>query len=220
MLTTAYIQVAVIGAGGFADEIIDYLRVLPSVRLVGVVDDYLRGESPSMVRGLPFLGSLNAAMSSHPQALFVVAAGRPAFREETCEQVLAAGRELFTVVHPTALIAPDAEIGLGSVIAPFAIVNAGATVGVGSVLNVFCSVGHGARVGAYTVLSPYAAINGWGETGKACFLGTRATIYPSVRIGDRCEIDTHSYAKADVEDRMIVTVRGEYRVLKNRLEKL
>jgi acetyltransferase-like isoleucine patch superfamily enzyme len=57
-------------------------------------------------------------------------------------------------------------------------------------------------------------------TGRACFLGTRATIYPRVRVGDRCEIDTHSYVKADIEDRMIVTVRGEYRVLKNRLEKL
>lgn len=218
-MTTASVQVVVIGSGGFAEEIIDYLRVLPSVSLVGVADDHLRGEAPASVRGAPFLGTFEAALVAHPQARFVVAAGRPAFREDSCEQVLAAGRELFTVVHPSALVAPDAKLGPGCVIAPFAIVNAGARLGTGSVLNVFSSVGHGARVGAYTVLSPYAAINGWAQTGQACFLGTRATIYPRVRIGDRCEIDTHSYAKADVEDRMIVTVRGEYRVLKNRLEK-
>jgi sugar O-acyltransferase (sialic acid O-acetyltransferase NeuD family) len=213
------IQIVVIGSGGFAEEIIDYLHALPPVAIVGVVDDHLRGEAPSTVRGVPFLGSFDAALAAHPQARFVVAAGRPAFREDSCEQVLAAGRELFTVVHPSAIVAPDAEIGPGCVIAPYAIVNAGARLNTGSVLNVFCSVGHGACVGAYTVLSPYAAINGWAQTGRACFLGTRATIYPRVRIGDRCEIDTHSYAKADVEDRMIVSVRSEYRVLKNRLEK-
>lgn len=218
-MTSDSVQVVVIGAGGFAEEIIDYLRVLPSVVLVGIVDDHLRGEAPAALRGSPFLGTLQAAMYAHPQARFVVAAGRPAFREESCEQVLAAGRELFTLVHPTAIVSPDAELGPGCVLAPFSIVNAGAKLATGSVLNVFCSVGHSARVGAYTVLSPYAAINGWGQTGRACFLGTRATIYPRVRIGDRCEIDTHSYAKADVEDRMIVTVRGDYRVLKNRLEK-
>lgn len=218
-LTTQSVEVVVVGSGGFAQEIIDYLRALRSVTLAGVVDDHLSGDAPATVRGVPFLGTLAAAMASNPRAKFVVAAGRPAFREDSCEQVLAAGRELFTLVHPWAIVAPDSELGLGCVVAPFAIVNAGAHLETGCVLNVFCSVGHDARVGAYTVLSPYAAINGWSQTGRACFLGTRATIYPRVRIGDRCEIDTHSYAKADVEDRMIVTVRGDYRVLKNRLEK-
>lgn len=218
-MTTATVEVVVVGAGGFGEEIIDYLRAVPLVTLAGVVDDHLRGEAPATVRGAPFLGTLAAAMASNPRACFVVAAGRPAYREDSCEQVQAAGRELFTLVHPSAIVAPDAELGPGCIVAPFAIVNAGAQLETGSVLNVFCSVGHGARIGAYTVLSPYAAINGWGQTGRACFLGTRATIYPRVRVGDRCEIDTHSYAKADVEDRMIVTVRGEYRVLKNRLEK-
>lgn len=218
-MNSAFPEVVVIGAGGFAEEIIDYLRALQSVTLIGVVDDYLPGAAPTTVRDAPFLGTLAAAMASYPRARFVVAAGRPAHREDCCEQVLAAGRELFTLVHPSAIIAPDAELGPGCIVAPFAIVNAGARLETGSVLNVFCSVGHGAHVGAYTVLSPYAAINGWGQTGRACFLGTRATIFPRVRVGDRCEIDTHSYAKVDVDDCMIVTVRGDYRVLKNRLEK-
>lgn len=212
--------VIVIGAGGFAQEIIDYLLALRTVTILGVVDDHFQGEVPDSIKGIPFLGNFKTAAQVYPQVSFVVAAGKPRFREETCERVLAAGRALFTLVHPSAIVASDAEVAPGCIVAPFSIVNAGAKLDTGAVLNVFCSVGHGAHVGAYTVLSPYAAINGCGVTGRACFLGTRATIYPRVRVGDRCEIDTHSYAKSDVEDRMIVTVRGEYRVLKNRLEKL
>lgn len=218
-LGSAQAQVIIVGAGGFAEEVIDYLRATSGVCISGIVDDYLRNDVPTHVRGVPFLGSLAAAMAQHPEARFVVAAGKPAFREEVCEALLSQDRQLHTVIHPSALVASDASIGAGCIIAPYAIVNAGADLEIGSVLNVFCSVGHGASVGPYSVLSPYAAINGWAKVGRACFLGTRATVYPRVRVGDRCEIDTHSYAKADVDDRMIVTVRGEYRVLKNRLEK-
>jgi sugar O-acyltransferase (sialic acid O-acetyltransferase NeuD family) len=212
-------EVVVIGAGGFARELINYLRALPRVTLVGIVDDYLRGDAPKDVNGVAFIGNFISAAEIYPRAKFVVAAGKPRHREETCERVLKAGRELFTFVHFSAIVAQDAELASGCIVAPFSIVNAGAKLDTGAVLNVFCSVGHDAHVGAYTVLSPYAAINGSGRTGRACFLGTRSTIYPRVRIGNRCEIDTHSYAKADVGDRMIVTVRGDYRVLKNRLEK-
>lgn len=211
--------VVVIGAGGFADELVDYLQILPSARLVGICDDYLTGNLPKRVRGIPFLGTFDAAASAYPEASFVVAAGLPAFREETCEHVLSSGRNLYTLVHPTAIIAPDAEVSPGCIVAPYSIVNSGAILGQGCVLNIFCSVAHGAQLGPYTVLSPYSAINGWGKTGRACFLGTRATIFPKVKIGDRCKIDSHSYAKVDAEDRMIITNRGEYRVLKNRLEK-
>lgn len=212
-------SVILIGSGGFADEIIDYLGNIPSVNLVGVCDDYLVGNLPKQVRGVPFIGAFDSAVNKHPQASFIVASGLPKFREESCERVLAVGRNLYTLLHPSAIIAPDAEISSGCIVAPYSIVNSGAKLGLGCVLNVFCSVAHGARLGSYTVMSPYAAINGWGETGRACFLGTRATIFPKVRIGDRCEIDAHSYAKADTEDRMIISTRGEYRVLKNRLEK-
>jgi sugar O-acyltransferase (sialic acid O-acetyltransferase NeuD family) len=212
-------SVVVIGSGGFSNEIIDYLNTMPSVNLVGVCDDYLLGILPKQVRGAPFLGTFDAAKKKYPQASFIVASGLPKFREESCEQVLAVGRNLYTLLHPSAIIAPDAEIASGCIVAPYSIVNSGAKLGRGCVLNVFCSVAHGARLGPYTVMSPYSAINGWGETGRACFLGTRATIFPKVKIGDRCEIDSHSYAKADTEDCMIITTRGEYRVLKNRLEK-
>jgi sugar O-acyltransferase (sialic acid O-acetyltransferase NeuD family) len=215
----SFVKVIVVGAGGFSDEIIDYLMCVPSVEIVGVADDYVCDMHLRHIKGFPFLGGLGDLPFASEEVQFVVASGRPSFREETCEQLLSSGRKLFTLVHPTAIVAADALIDPGCVIAPYSIVNSGARLGVGCVLNVFCSVGHGARVGEYTVLSPYAAVNGWGQTGKACFLGTRATIFPKVRVGDRCVVDSHSFVKANVEDRMIISVRGVYSVLKNRLEK-
>jgi sugar O-acyltransferase (sialic acid O-acetyltransferase NeuD family) len=212
-------KVIVIGSGGFSSEIIDYISVIPSIQIIGVADDYIRDVPPKNVKGFPFLGKLKDVLSGNDDVQFVVASGRPSFREETCEFVLNAGRKLFTLVHPTAIVAPDAQIGLGCILAPYTIVNSGARLEIGCVLNVFSSVGHGASIGSFTVLSPYAAVNGWGLVGRSCFLGSRATIFPRIRIGDRCIVDSHSFVKANVDDRMIISVRGVYSVLKNRLEK-
>lgn len=217
------VPVIVVGSGGFAKEIIDYLAA-PSrdgrnTQLLGMACSFVREPAPATFHGVPYLGKLEEVLDRHPEASFVVGMGKPAFREKAVETILRRGCGLHTLVHPSAHVARDAEVGAGSVIAPFAVVNASARLGMGCVLNVFCSVGHDAHLGDYSVLSPYAAINGGGRTGRACFLGTRATIYPRVSIGNRCQVDTHSFVKADVGDRMIVAVRGEYLVLKNRLEK-
>jgi sugar O-acyltransferase (sialic acid O-acetyltransferase NeuD family) len=213
--------VVVVGSGGFAAELVHYLRacqaVTPGLELAGIVDDHLAGAAPAALCGLPFLGGVNDA-AQLPGCSFVVATGTPRFRRETIEALQAAGRALYTLVHPLALVAPDAVVGDGSIVAPYAIVNARARLGPGSVVNVFCSVGHDSEVGAYSVLSPYAALNGWSSVGEQCFLGTRATIFPRVHVGRQCQVDSHAYVKADTGDRMIISVRGDYRVLHNRLE--
>ncbi|MFY9512570.1 MAG: acetyltransferase [Rubrivivax sp.] len=213
--------VVVVGSGGFAAELVHYLRACqattPGLTLAGVVDDHLAGPAPDSLCGLPFLGGMQAA-ARLPDCRFVVATGTPRFRRETIEALRAAGHGLYTLVHPLALVAPDAVIGEGSIVAPHAIVNARARLGLGSVVNVFCSVGHDSEVGAFSVLSPYAALNGWSSIGEQCFLGTRATIFPRVHLGRQCQVDSHAYVKADTGDRMIISVRGDYRVLHNRLE--
>ena len=84
-------------------------------------------------------------------------------------------------------------------------------------VNVNCSVGHESVVGISSVLSPYSAINGNAKVGDLCFLGTRATVFPGVVVGSKSIIDSHSYVQSSVKSKSIVSSRGEYIVLNNRL---
>lgn len=216
---SCFSELILVGSGGFATEIADYLlqsEAEGSPRIAGVVDDFAK--TPVDVCGLPFLGKLTD-ITPRDNLGFVITSGTPRFRSETAAQVLQMGGQLATVIHSSAYIARDAEISAGCIICPFAIVNSGAQLGECVVLNVHSSVGHAASVGDFSVLSPYAAMNGWAGSGKLCFLGTRATIFPRVQIGDRCTIDSHSFVKASIGDRMIVSVRGQYNVIVNRLER-
>lgn len=221
-------NVIVVGAGGFAAEIVNHLRDIathratisgaPPLNILGVVDNFAGAAAPTHVCGAPFLGSEDAAAGV--DCAYAIATGTPRFRQEAVARLRARKRRLFTLIHPSACISPDASIGEGTVIAQFACVQARSQVGIACVANVYCNVGHDARLGDYSVLSPYAALGGGSSAGDMCFFATRATLFPRISVGARCTIDAHSAARHDAPDRMIITARGDYRVFPNRLEPL
>lgn len=215
-------QIVLIGGGGFGRELLQYLRAdiaagrLPACTLAGVLDDRIDCEVVSQGLGLPYLGRLDDFIAQ-PDMRALVAVGSVRARVSIASRLAERSVLPFTYVHGSAMVAPDATIGEGTVVCPFSIVNSGARVGPFSAINVFCSIGHGAEVGAHSVLSPYSALNGNARIGARSFLGTRATVFPGVSLGDACVVDTHAFVKASVGDRKIVSVRGQYLVLDNRL---
>lgn len=84
-----------------------------------------------------------------------------------------------TGVHPTAVVAPEAELGPGVAVGAFAVVEAGAKLGAGTVLHAHAYVGHNAVLGQNCVLYP------------------RATLYHGVRLGDRVVLHAGAVVGAD-----------------------
>lgn len=214
-------QIVVAGAGGFGREVAEYLRqdilagALPGYTVRGLVDDNAEPEKRAPIP-LPYLGSIP---EYRPEAddVICIAVGSPEGRRLVQRQLANVGAQFLTYVHSSVFVAQDAVIGTGVIVCPNSIVNSGAVLEDFSVLNVFCSAGHGCRVGAFSVLSPYAALNGNSRIGADCFLATRATIFPWVSLGEKCVVDSHAYVKASVGDKKIISVRGDYSVLDNRL---
>ena len=48
-------------------------------------------------------------------------------------------------------------------------------------------------------------------------MGTRATLFPKVVLGANCVVDAHSPVKQSAPDRKLISMRGQYLVLDNRL---
>jgi len=211
-------KIVLVGGGGYATELADYLfqdyKLRGGPEILGFIEDFI--QNPEL-NSLPYLGKLKD-IEPEPELGFIVTSGTPRFREESIQMIEKYGGRITSYIHHTALIATDAVIKEGSIVCPFSIVNSGAIVGRGASLNVHTSIGHGAFVGDFSVISPYSALNGWSKIGAKCFLGTRATIFPKVKIGNQCTVDSHSFVKMDVEDRMFISVRGQYCIVKNRLE--
>lgn len=217
-------RILIIGGGGFGLEVCGYLQEdlaanrLPGYALGGVLDNSPDCEVMRKIPSLTYLGALQDYRAAGDEVV-VIALGNATNRMKVAAAAAAHALPLWTYVHPTAWVAATAVLGDGVIVAPGCVVNAGARVEANVAINVFSSVGHGARIGAHSVLSPYSALSGDSALGERCFLGTRATLFPKVSMGAGCVVDAHSAVKQSVGDKKIVSMRGQYLVLDNRMNK-
>ncbi len=80
-------------------------------------------------------------------------------------------------VHPSAVIAPDAQVGEGVSIGPHCTVERGARVGDRAVMMASCYLGVNAAIGAETYLYPNVVVR------EECSLGDRCIVHPGTVIG-------------------------------------
>jgi len=80
-------------------------------------------------------------------------------------------------IHPSAVVAGDAQVAPDASVGAFCVVEAGAMIGAGSVLRPFVFVGQGARVGENCLLHPGVAVL------DHCILGDGVTLHSGVVVG-------------------------------------
>ena len=90
------------------------------------------------------------------------------------------------MIHPTAVVAPEARLGVGVEIGPYAVVETGAEIGDGCVIGAHAVVGGYVRMGAGNSVGAGAVIGGEPQD-----LGFKAATESYVRIGNGNRIREH-----------------------------
>jgi UDP-3-O-[3-hydroxymyristoyl] glucosamine N-acyltransferase len=80
-------------------------------------------------------------------------------------------------IHPSAIVAADAEIGAEVTIEAFAVIESGARIGVRTIIGAHSYIGHHAILGAECRLYPHVAIR------ERSVIGNRVVLHPGVIIG-------------------------------------
>jgi len=80
-------------------------------------------------------------------------------------------------IHPTAVVAADADIGEGCEIGPYAVIGAGARIGPGCVIGPHAVIGPGVVLGAGCRIHAHASIS-------HCLAGDRVVLHPGARVGN------------------------------------
>jgi sugar O-acyltransferase (sialic acid O-acetyltransferase NeuD family) len=200
-------RVLIVGAGGFGREVFQWAQIAWPARVAGFLSknaELLSGHDvPVPVIADP------ATFEPEAGDAFVLAIGIPGVRRRVAEDLLARGAGFLTLVHPTAIVAPTAMIGWGSVICPNAIVSDSARLGRFGLVNYHASLAHDAAAGDFAVLSPYATLAGGARVTDDVFLGIHASVGPGVSIGPRSKVAANSCALADVPaDSLVLGVPG------------
>jgi sugar O-acyltransferase (sialic acid O-acetyltransferase NeuD family) len=188
-------RIIIVGAGGFGREVLQWARhtwPMHTGKLAGFLSadpDKLHGH----VTGLPILGS---PQHFEPRATdrMLLAIGIPRVRRLVAEQLEANGGRFLTLIHPSAIVADTARVGVGTIICPYAIVSDAVRLGRFVLVNYHSSLGHDARAGDFAVLSPHACLGGRGAIAEDVFLGLHASVGPGISVGSQSKVSANSSA--------------------------
>jgi sugar O-acyltransferase (sialic acid O-acetyltransferase NeuD family) len=130
-----------------------------------------------------------ATLDAYPSDAFaIVAIGDNALRQQVCNRLKAAGRQLAVVVHPAASVSPSAILGEGSYVAEQVAVRTKVRIGAGVVLQAGCVVSHDCRVADFASFGPNATAASKVTIGFRTMVGAAGVIAPSLRIDDDCTV--------------------------------
>lgn len=114
---------------------------------------------------------------------FVLGIGDNTLRQNIADLIESRGKTLETIVHKTAHISKNAEIGKGSFINKNVVVNALAVVGKNVILNTGCIVEHECVLQDAVHVAPGAVLAGDVSIGERTFVGANAVVKQGISIG-------------------------------------
>jgi sugar O-acyltransferase (sialic acid O-acetyltransferase NeuD family) len=186
-------RVMLLGAGGHASDVLGAIERInlgaPVWDVIGIADDSKVPKLERFVtRNIPFLGTIEEALSRHPDVEFLATVGFPAGRRLVAERAEHAGCRAATLVDPRAIVAPSVEIGAGSVIMGGSYLSALVGIGRHVYVSGLVVVGHDTTVGDYSSLMPGAMICGDAMLGSDVLVGANATVLQGARIEEGANV--------------------------------
>lgn len=190
----------VIGAGGHALVLLDALRLLGRT-VLGLLDNDPAKHGRRLL-GATVLGGDALLATYDPAALALVnavgAVRDACVRRTVFERFREAGFVFAEVVHPSAVLAHDVELGQGAQVMAGAVIQTGTVVGEDAVVNTRAGVDHGCRVGAHAVIAPGATLCGGVTVAAGAVVGAGATVIQGIRLGRGCLVAAGAVVVKDV----------------------
>ncbi|MDC0039467.1 NeuD/PglB/VioB family sugar acetyltransferase [Gammaproteobacteria bacterium] len=121
-------------------------------------------------------------------------------REELTDVMMNRGLIPTSVIHRSAIISRDADIGESFQMMANAFVGAGAKIGRCCILNTGSSLDHQSVLGNGVHLGPKSVVTGEVLIGNYSFIGANATILPGIRVGTGCIVGAGAVVTHDIAD--------------------
>lgn len=177
----------IVGCGGFGREVHDVVDAVnaqgPVWELLGYVDDSPSEANAGLVRerSSRILGGMEWLESAPDDVAYVIGINNPRFKQLIAGRL--AGRTAATLVHPSAVLGFDVQLGDGCVICFGATLTTNIRLGRHVHVNNLCNVGHDTRMDDYVSINPLVAVSGAVHLQEGVTIGTNATILQNLTVG-------------------------------------
>ncbi|HEX9976736.1 MAG TPA: NeuD/PglB/VioB family sugar acetyltransferase [Dehalococcoidales bacterium] len=200
-------SVLVLGAGPQARVIPDVVTACGNLKLLGFVDvaderHLLRGDAARfpIYDGTQFPAELKARLGN-----FSVLISDPIGERSTrfMAQAKEAGLPFINIIHPSAIVSPNASLGQGILILPGVILGPGVSVGNHVILNTAVTIDHDSVIQDNVVFGPAVHLAGGVLVKSGTSIGVGASSAPGVTIGSNCLIGAGSVIIENIPDSVV-----------------
>jgi hypothetical protein len=161
------IEAIIVGAGGHAAEIDEYIRYSNKVNkddgslieVKGFLDD-----NPENYARYKFSAPLIDPINGHkviPEIKYIIGIANLDHRKRIILKMDSLGADFLSFIHPGAYISESSIIGKGSIIGPNANIGPNVIIGKYNLINSRCSLGHDTKIGDYNFICPNVCMSGF-----------------------------------------------------------
>lgn len=197
----------IVGAGGFAKELLSVLTKLEHNNDITFFDDVNVYNEALLFNRFKILNSEKQVLEHFKNTNhdFVLGLGFPKLRLKMYNKFIKLNGKLKTIISPNALLGEfDVNISEGVIIMPNAIISNEVSIGKGTLVYYNVSITHDCSLGEFVEISPGAMILGRCRIGNYTHIGANATILPDVEIGNNVVVGAGAVVTKSVEDNVIV----------------
>jgi sugar O-acyltransferase (sialic acid O-acetyltransferase NeuD family) len=178
---------ALIGAGGFANEIKAHMK---DFNMICFVDDEYYQPNNLSIKPISKFNSKEYEV--------IVSIGDSQLRRKMVDR-LPKDTKYFTFIHPTAqILGNDVEIGEGSIICANVIITTNVKIGKHCHLNLNTTIGHDNIIGDYFTTAPSVNISGNCNIGNQVYFGTKSCVKQKIKICDDVIIGLNAGVVKDI----------------------
>lgn len=183
---TAAQPLLLVGSGGLAREVAQAVRGWPEApwELLGFLDDEPSRWGVS-VGDVPVLGPPEM-VHEQPSAAVLVCTGRPGDFASRARLVARLGLDVAryaAVVHPTAWLSPDTQVGAGTVLLAGVVATASVRIGAHVAVMPGCVLTHDDVVEDFATLASRVVLGGSVHIGRGAYLGAGSMVREGLEVG-------------------------------------
>ncbi len=197
----------VIGAKGFAKEVLGILGQLNDLNNLAFYDDITPNLPETLFGQFPILTNISAAQHffQHTDPRFTIGVGNPVLRKKLYSKFINIGGQFTSVISPKANIGMFGNlVGDGCNIMTGAVLTADVKLSKGNILNVNTAIGHDTTLGEFVELAAGIIISGNCKIGAYSLIGTNAALLPHVTLGQNVIVGAGAVVTKDVPDNCVV----------------
>ncbi len=190
-------RLLIIGASGHGKVVADIAIKMNKWRTVSFLDD---NESIKSCMGMEVIGKSSDALIYRDEADFFVAIGDNATRKMIQEDLESQGCSFVNLIHPSAIIGSDVEIGVGTAVMAGVVLNGPCKIGKGCIINTNSTLEHDNVIDDYVHISPGVTLAGTVSVGQGSWLGVGSIVSNDVSICPECKIGAGTVVIKDITE--------------------